>query len=111
MAVRVLGLARGVHQPEAQIGREIRQRDVFCDRNVEQQTRALTVLRNQINPMLDCRSRCSNADRFAIELDRTAAERIDPEYGPGKLRAPGADEPRETEDLARRTDRLTARSG
>ena len=41
-----------------------------------------------------------DTDRLALELDRAAAERIDPEDGAGKLGAPGADQPGEAEDLA-----------
>jgi hypothetical protein len=46
--------------------------------------------------MLDRCARCVNADRFAVEPDRAAAERIDTEDSASKLRASGTDEPGET---------------
>ena len=77
------------------------------DRDVEQQTGALAVLRHQIDARASIASRGeAMSDGSPVEPDRAAERAVDAEDGARQFGAPGADEAREAQDLAAPDRRL-----
>ncbi|BAB51502.1 mll4969 [Mesorhizobium japonicum MAFF 303099] len=80
--------------------RQIGQRNVLGDRQVEQDAGQLAVFRHQENAVRDGVGRRTQHKRLAVELERAAEAAVDAEEHAGELSAAGADEAGKAEDLA-----------
>ena len=94
-------LRAAVDQAHPRQRRQLRQRDVLGDGEVEHDARGLAVLRHQVDALRRSRRAASRpATAPPVEPDRPPSSRVDAEDRPRQLGPPGADQPGEAEDLA-----------
>ena len=99
LGIAALGAARTIRP--ARIGRQVGQRDVLADREVEQEAGALAVLGHQEDAVVDGVARRGDRDRLAVEArSRRPAARSMPKSDARQLGAAGADQAGQAEDLA-----------
>ena len=93
-------LRRAVDQEPREEPRQDRQRHVLGDREVQHQAFLVAVL-GQVGDAGGHRGgRAGEGDPLPVQRHRAGVRLVDPEQDPGDLRAAGADEPGEAEDLA-----------
>src|SRR5262249_41175183 len=88
----ILGLRRRLHQIVPGIAGEIGKGNVFRDGDIEQKARALAVLGNQENAVLDRLAGRGDGHGLVAETDIAAGLAVDAEEDPGELGAARANE-------------------
>ena len=80
------------------IGRQVGERDVLGDREVQQQAALLAILRDEVEAAVDGAARLGDLDRVAEQDDFAADGPVDAEDGPRELGASGADQAGQPQD-------------
>ncbi len=98
LRLRELGVLRD--QAAACVSAQVRERDVLRNRKIEQQAGALAVLGHEKDAGADRVDGGRKVHLPSVEGDATSQGPVDTEQDPGEFRTPGADEARQSEDLA-----------